>query len=261
MVRIRLVAGNLPVDALRAVARAASQYGDGRIHPTNRANLQLRAFPDDGTGRVTPEALTALEASGLLPAPGHDLVRNVMASPLTGVDGGRANLEPLALALDEGIRASDRLATLPGKFLFVVDDGRGDVLSHACDLGVVALDEQTVQLRIGSGWGEVLPLADAAEILLGLAELFVERRGNQPTAAWHVDELDAPLVPTVEADPRLPEASGPLPFGDGPGWRHVEIGEAGIGATQVLDLVEGYQRVRITPWYGLLLCESWRSQA
>ena len=69
-------------------------------------------------------------------------------------------------ALDSLIQASAALAGLPGRFLFVLDDGRGDLLSTDTDLGLVALDAETCQLRIGEGWGEVVPLADAPRELV-----------------------------------------------------------------------------------------------
>lgn len=253
LVRIRLVAGEVTPAQLGALVEAARTFGDGRIHTTSRGNLQLRAFPDDGTGHLTGEASKAIIDTGLVPSPQHDQVRNIMASPLTGIDGGRTDLTGIAQALDEGIRASEALATLPGKFLFMLDDGRGDVLAHSCDLGLVALDGTTAQLRVGGGWGEVVPLEVAAERLLALAELFVERRGEGPEAPWHVAEMPEPLVLPVDADERVCPATGALPFVEGEGWRHVELDDQGIDGTALLELVDGAHRIRVTPWYGLVL--------
>lgn len=253
LVRIRLVGGALEPGQVEALAQAARTFGDGRIRPTNRANLQLRAFPDDGTHHLTEDARTAVEASGLVASPQHDLVRNVMLSPLSGIEGGRADLTGVAEALDEGIRASEALTHLPGKFLFVLDDGRGDVLAHPCDAGLVALDEHTAQLRIGDGWGEVVPLEDAARKLLELAELFVERRGEGPEAAWHVEEMTVPFVETREKDPRVPEPDGPLPFGGRNGWKHVELGADGVPGEQLVQITRGARIARITPWYGIVV--------
>lgn len=254
LVRIRLVGGRLEPAQLQALAEAAGRFGDGFVRPTNRANLQLRAFADDGTGHLLPEAEQAIVATGLVPSPRHDLVRNVMASPLTGIDGGRADVGPIAKALDEGILASDVLADLPGKFLFVLDDGRGDVLEHFCDLGLVALDGTTCQLRIGDGWGEVLPLADAPARLLELAELFVASRGGGDAAAWHVDEMGAPLVGLHQPDDRLPRVTGAVPFVEGEGWHHVRLGVDGLPGDELLAAAGGHP-VRITPWYGMVVEE------
>lgn len=253
LVRLRLVAGNLTVDALTALVQVAQSFGDGRIHLTSRANLQLRGLPDDGTGHLTNPAHRAITDTGLLPAPTHDLVRNVMASPLTGIDGGRTDLTALARDLDRGIRASQSLAGLPGKFLFVLDDGRGDLMGHWCDLGLVALDDHSVQLRVGDQYAAVVELSRAVPELLALAERFVAERGDGPEAAWHVNELTSPLADAQPADPRLPRPDEPLPFGAGDGWEHLAVGADGIAGEELLARLAGQARVRVTPWYGIVV--------
>ncbi|NUR08272.1 MAG: nitrite reductase, partial [Nocardioidaceae bacterium] len=45
LVRVRLVGGVLPTAALAAMSGVARRYGDGDLHLTSRANLQLRALP------------------------------------------------------------------------------------------------------------------------------------------------------------------------------------------------------------------------
>lgn len=153
LVRLRLIGGRLGVSTLRALVKVAETYGDGRVRLTSRANLQLRGFP--GTdGQLDSDAMAALKATGLLPSDSHELVRNIMVSPQTGLAGGRANLRPIATQLDEALVADPSLAGLPGKFLFVLDDGRGDLMEQTQDLGLVVLDEATAQLRIGENWAK-----------------------------------------------------------------------------------------------------------
>src|SRR5690606_40346067 len=118
--------------------------------------------------------------------------RNVLASPQPGLPGGRADVRPVVAALDAAICADPALAGLPGRFLFVLDDGRGDLLERSCDLGLVALDAHRAQVRVGAGWGPVVPLAAAPAALVRLAREFLSRRGSGPAAAWHVTELDHP---------------------------------------------------------------------
>lgn len=258
LVRLRLVGGRVSARALCSLVEVAEQFGDGRVHVTSRANLQLRAFPGRD-GRLDEAARVALERTGLLPTRTHELVRNVMLSPQSGLAGGKADLRPTASELDRLLCADTTLAGLPGRFLFVLDDGRGDLLHRSCDLGLVALDGRVGQLRIGSGWGEVVPLRSAPERLTGLAAAFVRSRGIGPTAAWHVTELSDPLAEPVDVDARVPGPIAPLPFGDVPGGRHVAVPTAGLDREQVRllasELASQSDELIATPWRGVLISE------
>lgn len=258
LVRLRLVGGRLPARSLRALAAVADEYGDGRIHVTGRANVQVRALPGHA-GRLAPGVLRAVEATGLLPSPTHELVRNVMVSPGTGLMGGRADMRPVAAALDESLCAAAHRAALPGRFLFALDDGRGDLLARPCDLGLVALDAHVAQLRVGGYWGPLTPLGAAAAALVRFADRFLESRGDGPSAPWHVAELPSPLTDPVPPDPRLPDPAPPLPHGPLPGGgRHVPVPENGLdrSAAEALAaeaLATGSGELVVTPWRGVLV--------
>src|SRR5699024_1173571 len=73
LVRLRLIGGHLPVNALSDLCKIAERYGDGRVRVTIRANLQLRALPGHD-GSLAPEVVDALQATGLLPSRTHELV-------------------------------------------------------------------------------------------------------------------------------------------------------------------------------------------
>ena len=271
LVRLRLIGGRLPARSLCALAAVADAHGTGRIHLTGRANLQLRSLPGC-EGLLDPEVLDALERTGLVPWPTHELVRNVMVSPRTGPTRGRtatpdaparavgrADLRPVAAALDELLCAGPRLAALPGRFLFVLDDGRGDLLRRSCDLGLVALDEHVAQLRVGEGWGPLTSLDRSPAALVGLAEKFLAKRGDGPVAPWHVAELPSPLTEPVPPDPRLPAPAPPLPYGPLPeGGRHVPVPEEGLDRPSAEALAEealsaGTDELVVTPWRGVLV--------
>jgi len=240
LVRLRLAGGRLPAASLRALIEVATAYGDGDVHVTGRANLQLR-----GLGPITAEVVAAIESTGLLPSRSHDLARNLMSSPQTGLAGGRADLRPLVAELDRLLCAEPLLADLPGRFLFVLDDGRGDLLDRPVDLGLVALDARSGQLRVGGRWGEVVPLAEAAAALVALACSFLRTRTTQ----WHVSELPGPLMPVQPPDRLAPLPSRPLPYGDVPGGRHVPAVD-GVLDPALADL--GTDLV-VTPWRGVLV--------
>jgi precorrin-3B synthase len=252
LVRLRLVGGRLPVASLLALLDVAETYGDGRVHVTGRANLQLRALPSRD-GVLPPEVLAALAATGLLPSRSHELARNVMVSPASGRYGGRADLGPVAGDLDRGLCADPALATLPGRFLFVLDDGRGDLVDRACDLGLVALDGATAQLRIGPDWGDVVGLPEAPSCLLDLAHAFLERRGRGAHVPWHVAELPTPLGPAVLRDARIPAAGAPMPFGRVPEGVHAEVSVDGLDRSALTWLPDPPAEVVVTPWRGILV--------
>lgn len=255
LVRLRLPGGRVTVPSLNALIEVAERFGDGRIHVTSRANLQLRALPADGDG-LPGDVLTAIEATGLLPSREHDLARNVMVSPQTGLAGGRADLRAVVAYLDAAVCASPELGGLPGRFLFVLDDGRGDLLDRPCDLGLVALSHETAQLRIGEAWGPVVGVAEAPRHLVALAMDFLAARGSGPDAAWHVHELAAPLRVPQPPAVDLPAAQPPLAFGPVPGGFHQAVPPEGLDRAAV-DLlgVAAPDQVVVTPWRGVLIPE------
>jgi len=252
LIRIRLVGGRVAATALSALSGVAQRYGDGHLHLTARANLQLRALPTDD-GALPEDVVAAIEATGLLPSRSHELGRNVMVSPLTGIIGGRTDLRGLAMELDGRLRASDPLAGLPGRFLFVLDDGRGDLLDRATDLGLVALDASRAQLRVGDRWGPVVPLAHAPAALVALARDFLDRRGDGPAAAWHVRELTVPLWPPTPAHEGLPAASPPAPYGPFPGGEHVAVPDGVLTPELVEELTARTAELVVTPWHGVVV--------
>ena len=252
LVRLRVPGGRLHRQPLGDLLAVAEQYGDGRVHLTARANLQLRGLP--GSDCLPADVVDAITATGLLPHPTHELVRNIMVSPLTGLLGGRTDLQPVAAALDAGLCAHPSLARLPGRFLFVLDDGRGDLVDRPLDLGCVAVSSDEVQLRLGSEhWGRVVPLSEAAPRLVGLARAFLSVRGSSPEAAWHVDEL--PVTPDGQPrDPRTLVSSPPPPYGElVPGVVHVAVPD-GVLDRVSLDALPGDDLV-VTPWRSLVVAE------
>ena len=252
LARVRLAGGRLPATALAGLAAVSRQYGDGLVHLTGRANLQLRALPWDGD-RLPEEVVAAVEATGLLPSRRHELARNLMSSPLSGLAGGRADVRPVVRELDERLCARPNLGDLPGRFLFVLDDGRGDLLGRETDLGAVVLDEATAQLRVGAAWGPVVGLGALAEALVDLADRFLRERGDGPTTPWHVDELDGPLATAVAGDPRMPAPADPPAYGDHGGAMHVAVPDGVLGPDFSAELAGSAHDLVVTPWHGVVV--------
>lgn len=251
LVRLRLVGGRLPAESLSRLLRVSAEFADGSIYLTKRANLQLRGLPGK-EATLAPAAVAALESTGLLPSRTHELVRNILVSPQTGYAGGRADLTPVAARLDSLLCADPGLADLPGRFLFVLDDGRGDLLDRSADAGLVALNDTEAQLRIGDGWGPVIGIDTAADRLAGLASAFQAARGDGPDAPWHIRELSGPLADVVSADARLPAPSGRLPYGPVPGGTHLPMPEGVLTPDRARMLPVAAELV-VTPWHGIFV--------
>ncbi|WP_278255266.1 nitrite reductase [Nocardioides convexus] len=253
LVRIRVPGGRVALSALRALAEVAATYGDGRVRVTGRANLQVRAMPLAGD-RLADEALDALEATGLLPSRAHDRIRNVLASPQTGYAGGRADLRPVVTALDAVLLGDEALAGLPGRFLFTLDDGRGDLAERHKDLGLVALDAQTAQApasaRAGARWsrwpGPRTPSPAWPGTSWSPAAPAPRRPGTWPS-------LPASLAPLRDPRPGADVRSEPLPFGAVPGGEHVPVGDDGLSSADLAAWRA--ETVVVTPWHGVLIPE------
>ena len=233
LARVRLPGGFVTGEQLRVLADLAAELGDGRVELTSRGNVQLRALAADAAEPLT----AALTRAGLLPSLDHDRVRNVLASPLAGLDGlgsGR-DLTAIVAALDAGLCARPRLAELSGRFLFAIDDGRGDVAGLGAD--VVAV--------VG---------ADGA-VVNGLAV-----NGSAPAASGPVPDTDA------DADDTVSSGLAVKPMADDPGAHHSNVdaasadvvavmlafaeaflderAAAGSVAWRIADLPDGAERVR-----------------
>ena len=271
LARIRLPGGLIGARQLRALARLADELGDGRVELTSRGNVQLRGLAADVAGPLTDQ----LARAGLFPSPEHDLVRNVLASPLAGLDGG-PDLTAIVQGLDAALCARPRLAELPGRFLFAVDDGRGDVAGLGADVVArVRADGAVVNgLAVRGTAAE-----DVVTVMLACAEAFLDVRATEGGTAWRIAELTdgaervrvaaaarlgltaASLPPSTSLAPVGPDGStAPTVPADRP------VGVVGTAAvllaplgrltaaqlTWVADRV-GERLARITPWRGVVL--------
>ena len=164
LARVRLPGGLIAAAQLRVLAGLAGEFGDGRLELTSRGNVQLRGLAVSAAEPLTSELIRA----GLLPSLSHDRVRNVLASPLAGLDGG-PDLTEVVRALDVALCARPRLAELSGRFLFAVDDGRGDVAGGDADVVTTLVPGRAVvnglavgPVRQATGPGKDVLVDDAA---------------------------------------------------------------------------------------------------
>ncbi|MGE2736883.1 precorrin-3B synthase [Mycolicibacterium vaccae] len=254
LARVRLPGGMLTGPQLEAIALAAIEHGSATLELTSRGNLQIRGVRD--TGAVA----AALAAAGLLPSPTHERVRNIVASPLAGRAGGLGDIRPDVVALDAAIRADERLAQLPGRFLFGLDDGRGDISGLAADVGAHLLDETSAAVTLsGRDTGVRVAHGDVVTTLTTLAHRFLDVRGT----AWRVAELDDPAA-LLDGYPvtAAPGATWAAVTVSPVGWIEQRDGRIALGAAVPLGVLDAEVArflaavdapITVTPWRSVLL--------
>lgn len=246
----------LTAAALESLAHAAAQFGSATLELTSRASVQLRGVTD------TAAVADAVTGAGLLPSPTHERVRNIISSPLSGRIGGDVDVRPWVTELDAALCADPVLAGLPGRFFFGLDDGTGDVSGLRGDVGVHALDDNSLALLLsGVDTGVRLQPSQVIPTLLDVARRFVEVRGNN----WRITELaDAGSLldgytPTAEPGRTWPARTrGPV------GWLPQRDGRITLGAGVPLGVLPSRTAeylaaidapIVITPWRSLLVCD------
>ncbi|MFD1495286.1 precorrin-3B synthase [Streptosporangium lutulentum] len=286
LARVRVPGGRLTTSQLRELAGAASTYGSGVIELTSRANVQVRGLGEGGGFAAR------MAAAGLLPSATHERIRNVLASPLTGLDGGGiTDVGPLISELDRHLCARPALAALPGRFMFALDDGRRDVAGLGADATILPTGPDEAAVVLAGVDGGLRVLLDAAvRALLTAAEEFLAELAAQQITAWRIGELEdgpARVAARIRARsgeyPPLPghdparaagtaASAAPLrlrPVGLGPvgvverprasADRRVALGVAvplGRLTSAQAELLAGLAscgELRLTPWRGMVL--------
>ncbi|WP_406278004.1 precorrin-3B synthase [Nocardia sp. NBC_00881] len=268
LARIRVPGGRVEPAQWQVLAEAARDLGDGNIELTARGNVQLRRIYD-------ATALTErLAGAGLLPSRTHERVRNIVASPLSGRIGGLTNVHALVPALDAGLLAAPRLADLPGRVLFSLDDGRGDVSGLGADIGVHAVATDDFALLLAGGDSGIRITADdAVDVMLAAAHGFLELRGDDP-GRWRLRDLErgaerlADLLGLSPRPDRIEFAAGQdIPIG----WLEQDDGLVGLGAgvrlgslpARTAEFLAAVERtVFVTPWRSLVVTdlEEWAAE-
>jgi precorrin-3B synthase len=181
IVRIRPRCASVSLGEMRAIAEAAAVHGNGHIDLTRRANLQIRGVSAATFGPL----IAALLALGLLdgrPEAEAEAVRNILVSPLAGIDSSEVlDMRPLARELADMLAAQPETWALPPKFAFVLDGGGRLALSRErADLRLLAQgprDAPSVAIGIDS---------DRGTEWLG-SGLLRSARNHERTGAWADD--------------------------------------------------------------------------
>lgn len=134
IVRLRISGGIVDVALAERIAQWSRRWGNGHIDLSNRANLQLRGL----SAQHLPTLHDALAECDLLDrSVAGEAVRNVIASPLAGLDpGATVDVRPIVRQLEQRLASDALLQCLPGKFGFAIDDG-----------GLLGLDDVSADVR------------------------------------------------------------------------------------------------------------------
>lgn len=258
LARVRLAGGMISAGQLESLAHAATEFGSPAMELTSRGNIQVRGIHDaDGLG-------AAVSAAGLLPSATHERVRNIVASPLSGRSGGLGDVRAAVTELDTALQKHPDLATLPGRFWFGIDDGRGDISGLKPDVSAHLRTADTAAVLIsGRDTGVRVKAADIVPTLLNLAEQFVDIRGN----CWRTSELDRDddLLRGAGLIPDAPAGATWAPIETPPvGWITQHDGRIALGAAVPLGVLQARTAefvaaiaapVVLTPWRSLLVCD------
>ncbi|TCC42788.1 precorrin-3B synthase [Kribbella capetownensis] len=255
LARVRLPGGVVRADQFDVLRTAAAELGDGRLELTSRANVQIRGLAPDAPVELSQRLFEA----GLLPSLPHERVRNILASPLSGLDqDSRYDVLPVAAAVDRDLCARPGLAELPRRFLFALDDGRGDLAGVRADVLVRAVDERDGLLRLGTrgvrvGWGEV------AEVMVAAAEAFLEEREGQE---WRITELERGEERILDrlglhAAEELPSTSSVVQAGQHGSGLVVTVPLGSLNQEQAAGVAAaargGAGVIRVTPWRSVVV--------
>lgn len=310
LARVRLPGGLLTARQAGALALVAEELGDGNLDITSRGNVQLRGLADGCGGELADR----LRAAGLLPSDRYDRVRNVAASPLCGLDGvaepsraGATDVQAWARALDALLctpasdasassdpsdpskpsdpshppRPSDGLdlSGLSGRFLFGLDDGRGDIVALGPDVTLIASGEgQATLCFAATGPGLRIAAGDAPRAAALAAREFLAALDRSGAKAWRVRDLAPEHRPSVAALADRLTAAGiacvplprpRLPHGPpvGPGLVTGRDGRCALSVTAPLGRLtaaqwrlvaaaaaqDGTGELRVTPWRGIVV--------
>ncbi|MFG2890445.1 precorrin-3B synthase [Streptomyces sp. NPDC048248] len=275
LARVRLPAGDLTVRQASALGDAAERLGDGHLSLTSRGNVELRGLAED-CGQQLAELL---RDAGLLPSERHERVRNILASPLAGLDRRTPpDVRLWARQLDGLLCASASATALSGRFLFVLDDGRGDVTALGGDVRLVAepcgeargsvaeaTAESSALLYVGDDPAAVRICGpDVARAALVAAEAFLIAAAASGSGAWRVRELPAAHALTARGTADALRAAGipaayvpapeqPLPAPDHtkapvPGIVEGPAGPGGSPGPRALSVLAPLGRLTVAQW-------------
>jgi precorrin-3B synthase len=269
LIRIRVPGGLIEATQLRAVAELSGKFADGSVEITSRANLQIRAIQEQDLQEVA----RGLTDVGLLPSRTHDRVRNIVASPLAGLEAEEVfETRAMVRELDQKLQAESLFIGLSPKFTFGLHGGRRRYSHDVEDLALEVCDcADRMRLLIdGVSTGCCVPTAKAVDCLLQAARSCInlaqeagvavrsKRIGETARIVEALGLFPGPCLGTRSATDLIEVVPGVSPGR----WSEcvnvtpsVPLGRLNSHQAQgIADLAEQWGAdLRLTPWRGVLL--------
>ena len=152
MLRLRMAGGRLTKERLKFIAESCDKYEIGRLKMTTCQSIQLH---DLEAGQLCDLMKEAWQAGMISRGGGGDFPRNVMATPLSGLQKEEYfDVMPYAVAAGEYLMSFIRAVKFPRK-LKVCFSSRPENETHATfrDLGFVAGPNRTFDVYAAGGLG------------------------------------------------------------------------------------------------------------
>lgn len=152
MLRLRLPGGRVTKDKLKFVVDSIRKYNIDKVHFTTCQTIQLHNLNADAVCEI---AVAALDHGIVTRGGGGDFPRNVMVSPLSGVEQGEYfDVSPYAEAAAEYLMTLIKTVKLPRKLKVCFSNSPAN-RTHATfrDLGFVAREDGTFDVYSAGGLG------------------------------------------------------------------------------------------------------------
>lgn len=152
MLRLRMTGGRITKDMLKGLVDILDKYPDKRLKLTTCESIQIHDLKAD---ELCDSILPAWEAGMITRGGGGDFPRNVMCSPLSGVEEGENfNVMPYAAAAGEYLMSFIKGPKFPRKLKCAFSNSPANVV-HATirDLGFVSNPDGTFDVYICGGMG------------------------------------------------------------------------------------------------------------
>ena len=152
MLRLRMTAGSVSKEKMLFIAKMIREYQVKKMHFTTCQSIQLHDLDETAVCEIMEKAL---DAGIVTMGGGGDFPRNIMCSPLAGVEKGEYfDVEPYAKAAGDYLMHFIKAEKMPRK-LKVGFSGSPENLTHATyrDLGFAARKDGTFDVYSAGGLG------------------------------------------------------------------------------------------------------------